>query len=113
MGKVAPEGGEQVTIAPGQLSETIGLKVTIEVRALWAFVTVISGGHWMPGLWASITVIVKVHWPVLPSESVAVQTTWLEPSGKNEPETGTQTIFVTVAQMPAPVGAEKLTTAPH
>ena len=60
-------------------------------------------GHVSVGLVASVTVTVKVHEPVLPDESVAVQVTVVVPSGKPEPEAGTQTT-VALPQLSLPVG---------
>ena len=55
------------------------------------------------GLVVSLTVTVKVHEPVLPDESVAVHVTVVVPTGKPDPEAGTQTT-VALPQLSLPVG---------
>jgi len=61
---------------------------------------------WQPEL----RVTVKEHAAVFPEESVAVQVTVVVPTGKFEPEAGTQVTFVT-AQLSEVVGAGYMTGA--
>src|SRR5215213_5889302 len=98
-GKVEPDGGTQVTVSPGQLSEIAGFgKVTV------VFVVVKFAGQVIVGGWVSLTVTVKVTDP----PPVVLHVTLVEPTGKKEPEAGVQ---VASAQAPDPGGNE--TFAPH
>lgn len=46
LAKLDPEAGEQVTVAPGQLSETLGVaKVTTAEHCVGAVLEVMLGGH--------------------------------------------------------------------
>src|SRR3954471_23227793 len=54
---------------------------------------------------------VKVHWAWFPDVSVAVQMTVVAPSGKGEPEGGTQTTLAR-PQLSFAMGDGKVTTAP-
>lgn len=59
---------------------------------------------------ASQTVTLKLHEAIAPPESVAVQVTAVVPSGKADPEAGTQTT-VAPGQLSTTTGAGKLTMA--
>lgn len=98
-GKHVPDGGVQVAVTPGQLSEAVGGgKVTTTQVCPGAGVTaVMLGGHVMLGGCVSLTVMVKGQL----APPVSVQVTVVVPTGKNEPEGGEH---VTVPQVPLVVG---------
>jgi len=98
-GKTVPEGGEQVTITPGQLSVAVAAKVTTAEQRPGSFPTVISAGQVICGGSVSLTVTPKVQdVPV-----ALVQVTVVVPTGKYVPEGGSQ---VTVPHPPVVVGME-------
>ena len=64
------------------------------------------GGHMMlTGAAAGRTVTVKLHVAALPCASMAVQVTVFVPSGKNDPEGGTQASETMLPQLLVAVGA--------
>src|SRR5580765_6818366 len=65
------------------------------------------------GFSVSVTTTSKVLVWVLPCASVTVQTTAVVPTGKTEPEAGTQVTGPTPGQLSVAVGGLKVTTAPH
>ena len=67
-------------------------------------------GQVIAGAVASRTVTVKVQEPILPDASVAVQVTVVVPTGKPDPEAGTQTT-VALPQLSVPVGVVYVTVA--
>ena len=104
-GKVEPEGGVQVTVAPF-VAVGVGYVTTPPVEVV--AVTVILTGHAITGgCVAGVSVTVKLHVSD-PAEFVAVQVTVVVPIGKVEPEAGVQ---VTVAPLVA-VGVGYVTTPP-
>src|SRR5947209_7258258 len=93
--KLEPEAGVATTPpTPGQLSLAVTWKLTTDVHASCAFVTTMSAGQESAGGSASKTVTLNVHCAELPAASKAVHVTGVTPTGKNESEAGTQTIFV-------------------
>src|SRR4029077_15702744 len=65
------------------------------------------------GFSVSVTTTSKVLVWVLPCASVTVQITGVVPTGKREPEAGTQVTGPMPGQLSVAVGAVKVTTAPH
>src|ERR1043165_6610494 len=88
--KVVPEAGEQTEATPAQLSDTVGVKVTFAEHCPEAAGTVIGAGHVIVGGWVSITTTWKLQLPTCPDVSVAVQLTRVVPTGKLEPDGGSQ-----------------------
>lgn len=82
-GKTEPDGGEQTTVAPGQLSTTVGAGyVTIVLTSpgfgvtnIWSFGQVTFGGS------TSLTLMVCEQDAILPPESVAVHVIVVTPTG--------------------------------
>ena len=60
-------------------------------------------GQVIAGAVVSLTLTVKVHDPVFPDVSVAVHVTVVVPTGKLDPEAGTQTTLA-LPQLSLPVG---------
>src|SRR5215472_15959195 len=90
--KAAPDAGVQTTlIAPGQLSLTVGVKVTTALGLPGSFVTVRFAGQESSGGWVSTTATVKAQVLVFPAASVATQETTFVPFGNTEPGGGVQT----------------------
>ena len=91
IGKVEPEGGRQATLTPGQLSCAAGRgKLTTALVLPGSVFFTMSAGWVMVGRSPSAIVTLKLHVAVLPEVSVAVQLTVVTPTGKTEPEAGTQ-----------------------
>src|SRR5580658_2702671 len=59
----------------------------------------------------AVTVTLNVHEAVFPAPSTAVQTTGVVPTGKIEPEAGTQVTVVVGEQVSVAVGVGNVTTA--
>ena len=91
LAKVEPEAGEQLTVAPEQLSLAVGV-VYVTVAEHWpeAVFVVMFAGHVTVGAWLSTTVTVNVQLPVRFDASVAVQVTVVTPLAKLLPEAGEQ-----------------------
>ena len=102
-GKVEPEAGLHTKVAPGQLSLTVGLKVTTALHWLGSLQTVMFAGHVIDGAWQSFTVTVNEQDRVLPLVSVAVHVTVVVPLAKTEPEAGAQDV-VAPGQLSVAVG---------
>lgn len=98
LGKKLPDAGTDVTVTPGQLSETVGANVTVAPHCPGLLPTVILAGQVRVGGCTSFTRTVNVHRP--PPEAVAV--TVVVPTGKKEPEAGE---LVTGPHTPLVVGA--------
>ena len=105
-GKDDPEGGTQLTVAPGQLSATVGaVKLTVIAAPPTVGVTaVMFAGQLLDkvGNCVSFTFTVKVQEEEEPSSLVAVTVTVVVPTGKNEPDAG---LDATVPQLPLRVAA--------
>src|SRR5436190_6445368 len=85
---VAPDGGAQSTVVPGQLSFAGAAKVTTAShRPTWLFVTMFAG-QVIVGTSRSCTVTVKLQRLVLPPVSVAVQFTAVTPLVNVVPDGG-------------------------
>ena len=108
-GKTEPDGGEQETVTPGQLSLAIGAgKVTalpLEMGQAETPTLVWLGGQVIVGGWVSLTVTLKLH----DGPSITVQVTVVIPTWKKLPGAGTQVD----ASPQLDVGSVKLTFAPH
>ncbi len=77
----------------GQLSVTVGVgQETVAVHKPGSVGCVRVPGQTIFGASQSLTVTWKSQLAALPEESVAVQITVVEPTGKNEPDTGVQTV---------------------
>lgn len=85
-----PEGGAQVSVTPGQLSEPSGANVTTASHRLVAQLTVMSDGHWIVGGAASRTVTVNWQAAEFVPESMTVQLTTVAPTANTEPLGGEQ-----------------------
>ena len=114
--KLEPEAGVQVTVAPGQLSVTVGLvKVTVaaQVPVVAAMLVMFDGQAPSTGSWVSLTVTVKVQGAdILPEASVALQLTVVVPTGKLLPEAGVQAT-VAFGQLSETVGLVNVTASAH
>ncbi len=113
-GKLDPEAGTQFTVAPGQLSDAVGVVyVTVaDPEDGGDSTTVMFEGQVTVGACASFTVTVNEHEPVFDDASVAVQVTMVTPTGKVDPVAGTHTT-VAPGQLSEAVGVVKFTTAEH
>src|SRR5687767_531656 len=79
------------TVTPGQLSVALATPgFTVAEHNPGVLPTVIFIGQVIVGAWVSLTVTEKLQVAWLPPTSVAVQVTWVVPTGKNEPEDGEQ-----------------------
>ena len=106
-GKVAPDAGTQTTVAPGQLSVAVGVvKLTTAEHWPAALPVVMFAGHVTVGACVSVTVTVNEHVPsgLFAETSLAVHVTVVEPTGKVEPDPGTQLTVTTPGQLSVPVG---------
>ena len=109
-GKNEPEGGEQLVVAPGQLSEAVGGgKLTTAPHWFGSLPCVMFAGQVIVGGCVSLTVIVNEQ-PDASSGAdlrlnvpppLPIQFTVVVPTGKNDPEGGEQ---VMVPQLPLIVG---------
>ena len=86
--KSEPVGGTQDTLAPGQLSLTLGLKLTMAVHWPGGVMKFILPGQVINGRSLSTMRTVNAHTSVLPLVSVAVQVTVFVPLGRKTPEGG-------------------------
>ena len=89
-----PGPGRLETVGTEQLSVAVTLKVTVPVVLPGSVETVMFAGRFRVGFSLSRTVTVKLFVDLFRATSVAVQTTGVTPSGKIDPEGGTQ---VTIA----------------
>jgi hypothetical protein len=93
-----PDAGVQATVGfASQVSLAVGLKLT-GVPSTPAHWTVRFAGQVIIGGVVSTTVTVKLQLLLLPLASVVVQVTVVVPSGKSEPEAGTQATVGLVSQ---------------
>lgn len=94
-GKAEPDGGVQMTLAPGQLSTTVGAgKFTTGEHCPGEAVTDKLGGHTIVIGSKSFMVTVNEQFAVAPPASVAIQVTVVVPIAKFEPVGGEQTTLV-------------------
>ena len=116
-GKVDPEAGRHTTATgPGQLSTPKGVvKFTILEHWPDVFGCVMFAGHATVGACVSWIVTVKVHVPsgLFAETSDAVHVTVVVPTGKVEPDAGTQLTVTTPGQLSVPVGVVYVTVAEH
>ena len=110
-GNTLPEAGTLTNVAPAQLSEIVGVKVTTASHSPGSLLTIISAGQVTTGASSSFTVTLKVHTLVFPAASVPVTVTSVVPTGNTLPEAGTLT-NVAPAQLSEIVGV-KVTIAEH
>ena len=108
-GNRLPEAGRETTVAE-QLSVVLTVKFTIAPHTPGSVFRVMLAGQVMVGGSTSLTMMVKLHVDVLPAASVEVEFTVEVPTGKNDPEAGTDT---TVAEQLSVVVTEKNTVAPQ
>lgn len=95
-GNDEPEGGAQLTLAPGQLSITVGsAKFTTGEHCPGEAVTDTLAGHKTAMRSRSLTVTVNEQVAVAPPASVAIQVTGVVPIAKLEPLGGEQTTLKT------------------
>ncbi|MCG3150537.1 MAG: hypothetical protein PCFJNLEI_04023 [Verrucomicrobiae bacterium] len=113
LAKVEPLGGTLTTVAPGQLSPTVGAKV-IGSETHWpgAVLVTMFAGQAIVGASRSSTVTVKLQEFVLPAASVTVLVTMLVPLAKVEPLGGTLTT-VAPGQLSPTVGANVIGAETH
>src|SRR5882724_9918393 len=112
-GKDDPDGGTQLTFAPGQLSITSGAgKFTAGEQLPGDAVTETLAGHTTFIRSISLTVTVNEHVAVAPAASVATQETVVVPIEKLEPVGGEQTTL-NVGQLSTAIGVKKLTVPLH
>jgi hypothetical protein len=81
-GKQEPDGGEQATMTPGQLSEAVASAKLTTTHGAFAVgvLAMMFAGQVMTGGCVSFTVTVKLHM-LIPAELVAVQSTVVTPTG--------------------------------
>ena len=91
-GNVAPVAGTHTTVAPGQLSDAVGV-VKFTTAEHWPAVlpVVMFAGHVTVGACVSWIVTVNEHVPVFADASVAVHVTVVTPTGKDDPDNGAHT----------------------
>ena len=105
-GKVEPVAGTQLTVAPGQLSEAVGVvKFTTAEHCPAVAGVVMFAGHVIVGACVSLIVTVKVHVAsgLFAEPSDAVHVTVVTPTGNDEPDAGTQ-LTVAPGQLSDAVG---------
>ena len=101
--KLEPDAGVHVTVAPEQLSETVGEVYVTTVGEL-PLTMILVGQAPMVGDCVSLTVTVNVHAePVLLDASFGVQVTVVVPTLKLEPDAGTH-VTVAPVQLSEAVG---------
>ena len=105
IGNADPEGGEQATVTPGQLSLAPVEYVTVAVHTPGPAIVLMLPGQVMVGFSLSLTVTVKLQLAVWLDVSAAVHVTVVVPLLKDEPEEGEQ-LAVTPGQLSVAVGAE-------
>ncbi len=107
-GKVDPEAGRHTTATgPGQLSTPTGVvKLTMPEHWPGVFGCVMFAGHETVGACASLIVTVNEHVPsgLFADPSDAVHVTVVVPTGKVEPDAGTQFTVTGPGQLSVPVG---------
>jgi hypothetical protein len=110
--KQVPDGGSHTNSTPGQLSLTLGSKVSTAQHFSASTGVAMFAGHTIDGAWPSFTVTKKVQELVFSAASEAVQVTVVAPTGKNDPEAGTQST-VAPGQLSVTSASRYCTTAPH
>jgi hypothetical protein len=104
-----PDAGSHTTLTPGQLSVTEVVNCTTASQRAGVALTVMSPGQTRTGRSVSVTLTWNVQVALLPFASVAVQFTFVWPTGKRAPDGGTQ-LNVTPRQLSL-VFKAKFTTA--
>jgi hypothetical protein len=100
LGKLEPDGGVQTKLSPGQLSVTVGAKVTTVAHWPGAVDIVMLAGQVIVGGCVSLMVTVKVQGvAALPLASLTLQVTVVVPFGKAVPAAGVQTGVPTAGQL--------------
>jgi hypothetical protein len=91
-GKLLPDDGPQLTgTGPSRLSLALAEKVTLVPDGSGVFTLKLAGTVTTGAVWSTrFTVTLKLALPVFPCESVAVQVTFVVPTGKVLPEDGLQ-----------------------
>jgi hypothetical protein len=91
-GKLLPEDGLHVGVSgPSTLSFALAEKVTLVPDGFGVLTLKLPGTLTTGGVWSTrFTVTLKLALPVFPCESVAVQVTFVVPTGKLLPEDGLQ-----------------------
>jgi hypothetical protein len=108
-GNRLPEAGRETTVAE-QLSVVLTVKFTIAPQTPGSVFRMMLAGHVIVGGSTSLTMTVKLQVVLLPAASVEVEFTVVVPTGKNDPEAGTDT---TVAEQLSVVVTEKNTVEPQ
>ena len=102
--KQLPDAGTQATVAPEQLSLTVGgVKLTF-IQPEFVLTFMLAGQALNVGFWLSLTVTVKEQPAGLPAASLTEQVTVVMPFGKSEPEAGLHTTLPTPEQLSVAVG---------
>lgn len=96
-GNVDPDAGVHTTVAPGQLSSDVAVKLTTAEHCPAVLFVTILAGQIAEGGMSSVTVTVKLQ--LGPTD--AMQVTVVVPTGNVDPEAGLQ---MTVPQSPVVVG---------
>jgi len=111
-GNVEPDAGTHTTVAPGQLSEAVGVvKFTTAEHCPGVLPVVMFAGHVTVGACVSLTVTVNEHIVFGSTEFDAVHVTVVVPIANVEPDAGTH---VTVGSgHPVAAGVVNVTAAPH
>jgi len=112
-GNDEPEGGEQLTLAPGQLSNTLGGgKFTAGEHCPGKAVTERLAGHVKVRGSTSFTVTGNEQVALMPPESVAIQVTVVVPIANLAPLGGAHTTLK-IGQLSTARDVKKLTVAVH
>jgi hypothetical protein len=113
IGKLEPDGGTQVVVTPGQLSDVLGENPTVAEFWPKGAVTIALLGHVIVGRSVSLTVTVKLQVLVLPLASVAVQITVVTPFENVEPDGGLNTTVTLVEQLSVALAENVMFEAEH
>jgi hypothetical protein len=115
IGKDDPDAGTQLVVTGATPPLTVGLKVTFtglplcETTGAMSGHEIDSGAIVEPGATVDVTITFELHEALASTASMAVQTRPVVPTGKSDPEAGTQLDF-TGAVPPDTVGAYVTTT---
>jgi hypothetical protein len=112
-GKFEPEGGTQVEVTPGQLSETLGENPTVAEFCPNGADTTVLAGQVIVGRSVSLIVTVNVQLLLLPLASRAVEVTVVMPFGKVEPEGGSNVTATLVEQASVATAVKVMFEAEH
>ena len=113
IGKLEPDGGTQVVVTPGQLSDVLGENPTVAEFWPKGAVTIALLGQVIVGRSVSLTVTVKLQVLVLPLASVAVPMTVVTPFENVEPEGGLNTTVTLVEQLSVALAENVMFEAEH